>query len=163
MKVSQAYNQSKGWLRPWIIHSSFRIHIIGKRFYTRLLAFELNFFIWPYSLNIFNSLCQITQSNHAIFNSTNRFLYTATFVDTWASILHLTEMRTLQFDTHSVNFATRCVVFQTRPRIFSTQLWNFRFRSFSALSSIMLCEKKGVCRQHTSFTSCQNAACSFET
>ena len=80
MKVSQAYNQSKGWLRPWIIHSSFRIHIIGKRFYTRLLAFELNFFIWPYSLNIFNSLCQITQSNHAIFNSTNRFLYTATFV-----------------------------------------------------------------------------------
>ena len=23
--------------------------------------------------------------------------------------------------------------------------------------------KKGVCRQHTSFTSCQNAACSFET
>ena len=63
--------------------------------------------------------------------------------DTWASILHLTEMRTLQFDTHSVNFATRRVIFQTRPRIFSTQLWNFRFRSFSALSSIMLCEKRG--------------------
>ena len=52
-------------------------------------------------------------------------------------------MRTLQFDTHSVNFATRRVIFQTRPRIFSTQLWNFRFRSFSALSSIMLCEKRG--------------------
>ena len=63
--------------------------------------------------------------------------------DTWASILHLTEMRISQFDTHSVNFATRRVIFQTRPRIFSTQLWNFRFRSFSALSSVMLCEKRG--------------------
>ena len=47
-----------------IIHSSFRIHIIGKRFYTCLLAFELNVFIWPCSLYI--------------FNSTNKFLYTAT-------------------------------------------------------------------------------------
>ena len=28
-----------------ILHSSFGIHIIGKRFYTCLLAFELNFFI----------------------------------------------------------------------------------------------------------------------
>ena len=31
-----------------ILHSSFRVHIIGKRFYTKScrLAFELNFFIW---------------------------------------------------------------------------------------------------------------------
>ena len=36
-----------------------------------------NFFTWPCSLYIFHSLCQITQSNHAIFNSTNKFLYTA--------------------------------------------------------------------------------------
>ena len=48
-----------------ILHSSFRVQIIGKRFYTCLLAFELNFFIWPCSLYI--------------FNSTNKFLYTATF------------------------------------------------------------------------------------
>ena len=46
------------------LHSSFQIHIIGKRFYICLLAFELNFFMWPCSLYI--------------FNSTNKFLYTAT-------------------------------------------------------------------------------------
>ena len=28
-----------------ILHSSFRVHVFGKRFYTCLLAFELNFFI----------------------------------------------------------------------------------------------------------------------
>ena len=52
--------------------------IYGKRFYTFLLNFELNFFIWPCSVYIFNSRCQITQLNHAIFNSTNKFLFTAT-------------------------------------------------------------------------------------
>ena len=53
--------------------------IIGKRFYTSLLTFELNFFIWPCSLYIFISRCQIAQSNRAIFNSTNNVLHTATF------------------------------------------------------------------------------------
>ena len=62
-----------------ILHSSLRVYIIGKRFYTCRLAFEFNFFIWPCSRHIFYSLCQITQSNHAIFNSTNKFLYSATF------------------------------------------------------------------------------------
>ena len=146
MKVSQAYNQSKGWLRPWIIHSSFRIHIIGKRFYTRLLAFELNFLFdlvrWTFStrfVRLHSQTMQFSTRSEQIFI---HFYFRFGF-DTWASILHLTKMRTLQFDTHSVNFATRRVIFQTRLRIFSTQLWNFRFRSFSALSSIMLCEKRG--------------------
>ena len=49
----------------YTLNSSFQIHIIGKRFYICLLAFELNFFMWPCSLYI--------------FNSTNKFLYTATF------------------------------------------------------------------------------------
>ena len=43
-----------------ILHSSFRFRIIGKRFYTRLLFFKLNSFIWPCSPYIFNSLHQIT-------------------------------------------------------------------------------------------------------
>ena len=84
------------------LYSSFRIHIIGKRLYPCRLAFELNFFIWPCSRCIFNSLCQITQSNHVIFNSTNKFLHTATFCQFWYlnSTLHLTEMRAL----HSILF-----------------------------------------------------------
>ena len=65
------------------LYSSFRIHIIGKRFYPCRLAFELNFFIWPCSRCIFNSPCQITQSNHVIFNLTNKFLHTATFCQFW--------------------------------------------------------------------------------
>ena len=47
----------------WILNCSFKfststlefyswIHIIGKRFYTCLLAFELNSFIWPCSLQV---------------------------------------------------------------------------------------------------------------
>ena len=88
------------------LYSSFRIHIIGKRFYPCRLAFELNFFIWPCSRCIFNSLCQITQSNHVIFNSTNKFLHTATFCQFWYlnSTLHLTEMRAL----HSILFGAFC-------------------------------------------------------
>ena len=43
-----------------ILHSSFRFRITGKRFYTRLLFFKLNSFIWPCSPYIFNSLHQIT-------------------------------------------------------------------------------------------------------
>ena len=88
------------------LYSSFRIHIIGKRFYPCRLAFELNFFIWPCSRCIFNSLCQITQSNHIIFNSTNKFLHTATFCKFWYlnSTLHLTEMRAL----HSILFGAFC-------------------------------------------------------
>ena len=97
MKVSQAYNQSKGWLRPWIIHSSFRIHIIGKRFYTRLLAFELNFFIWPYSLNIFNSLCQITLSQTMQFSTRRTDFYTPLL-----SFWYLSQYSTFDWDA---NFA----------------------------------------------------------
>ena len=40
------------WIQKFIL--LIRIHIIGKRFYTCLLAFELNFFIWPCSRYIFN-------------------------------------------------------------------------------------------------------------
>ena len=61
----------------WIQNFSLFL-IYGKRFYTFLWNFELNFFIWPCSVYIFNSRCQITQLNHAIFNSTNKFLFTAT-------------------------------------------------------------------------------------
>ena len=43
-----------------ILHSSFKFRIIGKRFYTCLLFFKLNSFLWPCSPYIFNSLHQIT-------------------------------------------------------------------------------------------------------
>ena len=51
---------------------------LGKTFLHFSLTFDLNFFIWPCSVYIFNSRCQITQLNHAIFNSTNKFLFTST-------------------------------------------------------------------------------------
>ena len=51
---------SKLLLKCRTLHSSFRFRIIGKRFYTRLLFFKLNSFIWPCSPYIFNSLHQIT-------------------------------------------------------------------------------------------------------
>ena len=112
------------------LYSCFRIHIIGKRFYTCRLAFELNFFIWPCSRYIFNSLCQITQSNHVIFNSTNKFLHTATFCQFW----YLDQYSTFDgdenfaFDTYLAHFASHSVIFQTQPRIFWTQLLNFCLR-----------------------------------
>ena len=166
MKVSQAYNQSKGWLRPWIIHAFFRIHIIGKRFYTRLLAFELNFFIWPCSLNIFNSLCQITQSNHAIFNSIGTNFYTL-LLSFW--FWYLSQYSTFDWDA---NFAVWYSLgeFCYSPRHISNST-SYIFNSTLEFSFPLVFGsfvhhalwKKGVCRQHTSFTSCQNAACSFET
>ena len=77
-------------------------------------------------------------------------------------------------DTHSTDFVSLRVIFQTEPRIFSIQHLNFCLR-FSdhwsrkkkrlwgwematdqppppALSSIMLCFKNGVCRQHKTST-----------
>ena len=67
-----------------ILHSSFRIHIVGKRFYTCRLAFELTFFIWPCSLYILATL----QTN---------FYTLLLFIsfDAWTSTLHLTEMPSL--------------------------------------------------------------------
>ena len=122
-------------------------------------------YIWPCSRYIFNSLCQITLSNHVSTRQTN-FYSLLLFIsfDTWTSTLHFTEIRTFAFDTHLVHFASHRVIFQTQPLIFSTQLLNFCLR-FSdhwsrqnkpswgwematdrppppALSSIMLCEKR---------------------
>ena len=53
-------------------------------------------YIWPCSRYIFNSLCQITLSNHVSTRRTN-FYSVLLFIsfDTWTSTLHFTEIRTL--------------------------------------------------------------------
>ena len=65
------------------LYSSFRIHIIGKRFYACRLAFELNFLF-----DLFRCTFSTRQTN---------FYTLLLFIsfDTWTSTLHLTEIRTL--------------------------------------------------------------------
>ena len=161
MKVSQAYNQSKGWLRPWIIHSFFRIHIIGKRFYTRLSAFELDLVCWTFSTRFVRLHSQTMQF------STRRTNFYTPLLSFW--FWYLSQYSTFDWDA---NFAVWYSLgeFCYSPRHISNST-SYVFNSTLEFSFPLVFGsfvhhalwKKGVCRQHTSFTSCQNAACSFET
>ena len=132
-----------------ILHSSFRIHIVGKRFYTCRLAFELTFFIWPCSL-------YIPATRQTNFYTLLLFIS----FDAWTSTLHLTEMPSL------LSILTR--------RIFQLNFWIFVYASV-----IISRDKRSLCgggrwrpidllprsfaRQHTTSTSSQNTACSVKT
>ena len=117
-----------------ILHFSFRIHIIGQRFYTRLfeLNFELNFFIWPCLPYIFNSLCQISQSNHSIFHSTSKHWANFYALLVWCLNQYSTFDwdRNFAFDTHSAHFASHHVILQTHDLVyFQLNFWSFVYAS----------------------------------
>ena len=72
-----------------IVHSFFRFRIIGKRFYTRLLFFKLNSFIWPllavyFQLASSNYTCRVIFQTRPWKFSARLLNFRSRFSDRWS-------------------------------------------------------------------------------